>query len=451
MGKTVIIKDLTQGNVAAQLSSFVAPLLLSNILQTMYGVVDMLIVGRVLQTEGISALSICNDLMTMFTFFAVGFSNAGQVLVAQYIGGKQLEKTQHMIGALFFIMGAASLGFFLFSFGCGSWILAFVKTPEGAFPLAGSYLSISIWGLFFVYGYNAISGVLRGLGDSKHPLVFVATSSALNIVLDIGFVIIFGWGVKGAAIATVLSQFVSFTASAVFMYSKKHSWVVVPSPTWLLPRKEALIPLFSLGMPMAMKSGLIHFSKLFVARWVNAYGVNVSAITGVGNKINSIAHMFDAAVSTSVSSMVGQCVGAKKYDRVVKILLVAEIFALGITAVISAIIAFMPARVFSLFNLEQDAYSLLPRYIPVLICLIFGSAFRAPISGLINGSGKTGLNYFVAIAYGLAGQIGLPALLAFTCEFGLDGLWYGYALSAYIPFFIGIVFFVSGRWKRGEG
>lgn len=450
MGKSVIVKDLTHGSITAQLLHFVTPLLLSNILQGLYNIVDMLVVGFALQARGISALSTCSDLMSMFTFFALGFSNAGQVLVAQYTGGRQTAKTQRLIGSLFTFMALSSLCFFLFSLICGRSILAFVNTPDEAMAYAVDYLGISIYGLFFIYGYNAVSGVLRGLGDSKHPLYFVALASTLNIILDVIFVLLLGLGVNGAAWATVISQGCSFAVSFLFLYRKRGALGLYFSAADFIPRKDTFVPLAALGIPMAMKSGLIHFSKLLVARWVNIYGVNVSAVTGVGNKINSIAHMFDAAVSTSTASMIGQCVGAKKHDRVLRILAVSEVLAVGITAVISAVILIFPGQVFGLFGLDDEAYALLPRYLPVLICLIFGSAVRAPISGLINGSGKPALNYFVAFTYGIAGQIGLPALLAFKLGLGLEGLWYGYALAAYIPVFIGVLFLISGAWRTGK-
>ena len=205
-----LIADFTTGNVNRQLVSFAMPMFLSHLLQIVYNMADMIIVGQTLGKVGLSAISVGGDIMNCMTFIAMGFSSAGQVLIAQYIGAKQHDKLSRFVAT----MSAALFGFACCVTGIGLLfrreIMELMHTPPEAFAEALSYAGISIAGIIFVYGYNAVSAILRGMGDAKHPFYFISLAALLNIVLDVIFVMQMGTGAKGAALATILSQGVSF-------------------------------------------------------------------------------------------------------------------------------------------------------------------------------------------------------------------------------------------------
>lgn len=209
MGQTQI-KDFTHGNVTKQFIVFAWPLFLSNLLQVVYNMVDMMVVGNVLGKAGISAVSVGGDVSHLLTFVAMGFSNAGQVLIARYIGGKERHKIGKFVGTMsgFLMVCAVALSIIGLVFQNG--LLTLMNTPTEAYKGAVSYSTICMVGLVFIYGYNIVSAILRGMGDSKHPFIFISIAAVLNLILDIIFVVFLGIGAGGAALATVISQAVSF-------------------------------------------------------------------------------------------------------------------------------------------------------------------------------------------------------------------------------------------------
>ena len=183
-----LIADFTTGNVNRQLVSFAMPMFLSHLLQIVYNMADMIIVGQTLGKVGLSAISVGGDIMNCMTFIAMGFSSAGQVLIAQYIGAKQHDKLSRFVAT----MSAALFGFACCVTGIGLLfrreIMELMHTPPEAFAEALSYAGISMAGIIFVYGYNEVSAILRGMGDAKHPFYFISLAALLNIVLDVIFV-----------------------------------------------------------------------------------------------------------------------------------------------------------------------------------------------------------------------------------------------------------------------
>ncbi|MBQ7915861.1 MAG: MATE family efflux transporter, partial [Firmicutes bacterium] len=309
-----LIKDFTEGSVSKQLLTFAAPLFLSSLLQIVYNMVDMIIVGHVEGKVGLSAVSVGGDVSNFMTFFAMGFANAGQVIISQYIGAGQKEKVGKFVSTMFtFLVGCAliiSAICLFFRHG----ILELMNTPPESYEQTLAYATTCMVGLVFIYGYNIVGAVLRGMGDSKHPFVFISIAAILNVILDLIFVVGFHWGAFGAAFATVISQAVSFFSCVRFLVRNRHRFELsVRAADFIHIDFDMLSKLAKLGLPMAIKSASIQFSKLFVNSWINSYGVAVSAMAGIANKFNSISNLFSNAINTAGSSMVGQNIGAEKY------------------------------------------------------------------------------------------------------------------------------------------
>ncbi len=448
MKQTTLTHDLTSGNIAVQLLRFVGPLFISNVLQTVYNVVDMAVVGQYVGNAGLSAVSVCGDLAHVLTFLAMGFSNAGQVLISQYVGAQRPDKTKRVIGNLFTVLLLIAVVFTTLSLVFGNALLRFVNVPAEAEAEGRAYFYICAGGLVFTYGYNAVSAILRGMGDSRHPFIFIAIASVMNIVLDFVFVAGLGMGSGGAALATVLSQAMSFVVSMVFLIRNREAFGFDFALASFRISRDVALPLLKLGLPMAMQYGCIQLSKLVVTSWINVYGVDVSAITGIGTKINAIGLTFASAVNTSSAAMIGQCIGAKKYERVLRCMLVAGCISVGTATLLVLIIVLFPGTVFGLFTAEAAIFDMIGVYLPVVVIMLYASALRAPMNGLINGSGKSGMNMLIAILDGIVGHMGFSAILGFALGLGLPGLWYGNASAGLIPFFLGIVFYQSGRWKK---
>ncbi len=443
-----LIRDLTQGSVTRLLLIFAFPLLCSNLLQTVYNMVDMIVIGQFVGREGLSAVSIGGDVLHFLTFLVMGFSNAGQVILSQYIGAGNRDRIRGTIGTMFTVTFISAVGLTIVCYlGLDAFLHA-MNTPEECFDYARQYGLTCVLGLVFIYGYNLVSAILRGMGDSKHPFIFIAVATVVNLVLDLVFVAGLGMGPFGAALATVIGQGVSFLWAIFYLYRHKESFGFDFKPASFKPDPEVLPKLIRLGLPMILQSAAINFSMLFVNSYINSYGVVASAVTGVGNKLGSITAVVTNALSTAGSSMVGQNLGAEKYHRVPKIIGVSMVIDLAFAVLLSFLTICFPRTIFGLFNSDPQVLDMAMTYIPVAVLLYVGFAMRSPFFALINGSGNAKLNLIVGLLDGVICRVGLAMLMGLAMGMGIMGFWLGNAFAGYMPFLIGGVYFLTGKWKR---
>jgi putative MATE family efflux protein len=322
-----------------------------------------------------------------------------------------------------------------------------MNTPAEAFAQAKSYCLTCFAGLFFIYGYNLVSAILRGMGDSRHPLIFIAIAAITNLILDIVFVIVFSWGVFGAALATVIGQALSFIASIILLYRRREEFNFDFKPASFKPDRATLRSLMKLGIPFCLQSIAINFSMLFVSAFINAYGVVASAVTGIGEKLAVITATISMALATAGGSMIGQCLGAGKVERVPRVISFSLLVNIAFATVFAGLTIFMPRAVFGLFNTEPEVLEMALSYIVCAVLNYYGFALRAPFFALINGVGHAQLNLTVGLLDGVVCRIGLALLLGITVGMGIKGFWYGNVLAGYVPVIIGGVYFLSGKWK----
>ena len=443
------VKDSTTGNVPKQLVSFATPLFLSSLLQIVYNMVDMIIVGQKLGKVGLSAVSIGGDVTTFLTFIAMGFSGAGQVIISQYLGSGQKDKISRFIGTMFnFLMGCA-VSISIVCMVLRAPILNVMNTPPEAYSEALNYSTVCIAGLVFIYGYNIVSAVLRGMGDSIRPFIFIGIAAVGNVILDILFVLVMGLGSGGAALATVLSQAFSFISCTIYIFRNKERYDLTLSREELTGiEKPMLGSLVKLGLPMAIKFASVMTSKLFVNAFINSYGVAVSAFSGIAHKLSSMTNMMSNAFNTAGSTMVGQNIGAGRFERVGKVMKSIFSITVSIDIVLSALMILFPEQIYGLFTTDPEVISIGIKYVPIAILTFFSSAARSGMNALINGSGNYKVNFATAILDGIVNRIGLALLFGLVLEMHAYGFWLGDALAGFTPFFIGIVFYYSGRWKK---
>jgi len=442
-----MVNDLTSGNVAKLLLRFAFPLFISNALQAVYNLVDMIVVGQYIGGNGMSAVSIGGDILHLLTFVAMGFSSAGQVIIARDVGAGKQDSVKHTIGTMFSFLLAVSIVISAICFALRTPILHWLNTPEESFAYTMDYTVTCIVGLVFIYGYNIVSAILRGMGDSRRPFIFVAIAAILNTVLDIVFVCFWGMEVFGAALATVIGQGVSFLFSIVYLYRHKESFGFDFKPASFKIHGASLKRLVALGVPMAIQSAAVSFSKVVLMAWINLFGVTYSALAGIYNKINMMAGIISNSFTTAGSSMVGQNLGAGKDERVPKIMNTVLLSSLAITIPASLAILFCSEPIFSAFTGDETVLAVAGILIVPIILNFFGSATRSVAFSVINGSGNTKLNLAVALIDGVISRMGIAALLGFALGMECLGFWYGDALAGFVPILIGMTFFLSGRWK----
>ncbi len=267
-------------------------------------------------------------------------------------------------------------------------------------------------------------------------------------MLDLILVMGFDMGAFGAAVATVISQAVSFLCCMFFLWrSRDRLGFQIHMRDFLRMDLPMLRSLVALGVPMAVKNGAVQFSKLFVNSWINGFGVEVSAVAGIANKLNNISILVSSAVNTAGASMVGQNIGAEKYDRVPKVMRTAFLITLTMSAAMSVALLVFPDQIFGIFTNEADVMSVAMEYLPVSVLIFFGSACRAPMNAFINGSGNYKINFLCAILDGLILRVGLALLLGVGAGLGYVGFWLGDALAGYTPLWMGFIYYATGRWK----
>ncbi len=446
--KKAIIRDLTVGSVPRTLISFSLPLFLSGLLQMVYNMVDMIVVGQFKGTDGLSAVSIGGEVLMLITFVGMGFSNAGQILISRYVGAKRGDQVGQMVGTLFTLLeGLAVIIMVVFLF-LYKPIIGWLNTPEEIVDYTRDYTLVCVLGTVFIYGYNLVSAILRGMGDSRHPFMFIAMASVLNVILDILFVGPLDMGPRGAALATVIGQAVSFIFALGLLYRNREQIRFDFRPEHFRIYPGVIRPLLALGIPMVIQSAAITFSMLFVNSYVNTYGTVAVAVTGVARKLESMISVVSQSISSAGGAMISQALGAKKTSRVPKIVF----HALWIVAIPSAVFALItwlkPEWLFGLFSSDEEVLKMAITYIPVAMVQYLGCTLRPANFALINGSGNSRLNLLVALLDGIFTRIGLSLLLGVVFAWGIQGFWYGNALSGLVPFRIGTAYLISGRWKN---
>ena len=446
-----LIRDLTVGSVPKTMLRFAMPLFLSGLLQMVYNMVDMIVVGQIVGTAGLSAVSIGGEMMMLITFIAMGFSNAGQILISRYVGEKRHDRIGEMVSTLFTLLlsiAVVIMVVFLFTY---QNIMAWLNTPDSIWEYTRQYVITCIYGTVFIYGYNLVSAILRGMGDSRHPFLFIAIASVLNVILDLLFVGPMGMGPQGAALATVIGQAVSFIFALTLLYRHREQIHFDFKPSHFRISRNVIKPLLSLGIPMVIQSAAITFSMLFVNSYINKYGEVYIAVTGIARKLENMISIVSQAISAAGGAMISQALGAKKTERVPKVFF----HALWIVAIPSAIFALItlvkPEWLFGIFTQDPAVLqTVLNEYITVAMIQYLGCTLRPPSFALINGSGNSRMNLAVALMDGVACRIGLSLLLGVVLGWGISGFWYGNAISGTIPFVVGFSFLLSGRWRPKE-
>ena len=441
--------DLTEGKVLPVLLRFSVPFMIATLLQTLYTTVDMIVIGQFLGGTGLSAVSNGSQLIQMATMLCVGFANAGQVLLAQSRGAGDQERIRRVTGTLLYLMLGFSLligaAYVVFSKG----LLHLLGTPREAFDQARAYIVICGGGLLFTGLYNMFSALMRGVGDSRHPMIFVAVASCVNLLLDLLFVARLHWGVAGAAAATVIGQAASVLFCLVFLRARpQHLGFVYRLGSLRYHPKEAATML-RIGIPMSLQSGAIHVSFLFVSALVNTGGVVDSAAFGVTEKLRNLPQILCSGLMLGSSSMIGQNLGARKPERAEKTVRSCILLGLIIMAVFGTLFGTAPALWFRLFT--QDEAVIGRASVCILTLLINMPALNVIMPGcnaLIQAQGNARLSLVIALFDAFCGRILLSWLLGVVFGLKFFGFILGYSLATYFTAIPVGIYFLSGRWKK---
>lgn len=443
--RKTLINDLTSGPLTRQLLLFSVPLVLGNLLHTLYNLVDMAIVGQFVGSAGLSAVSTSGQITMLLYALGIGFGSGGQILVAQQVGAGDKKGVRATFGTSFTFTILLALAVTALGIVLNKPLLRLMNTPDEAWTDAVEYMFWCCLGIPFTYLNGGLSAILRGMGDSKHPTWFVAAAALSNVVLDLLLVAVLDMRAAGAAIATSVSQGIGCLACLIYLYRNRERLGFDFTRESLRMDPATLRTIIRLSTPLALQVMSINVSMLFINAWINAYGVIASAVNGVGSKLYSLVTIVTNAMQTAVGTFVGQNLAAAKPERARRCMGVSQLCCLGFFAVMALVSLFLPQELFGLFTHEQEVLALAPEYMRIQIVMYLSFALMSTPIGFLNGLGHVGLNLAIALVDGVAARIGLSLLLAIPL--GLHGYWWGSALAGFVSVLWGWLYYFSGRWK----
>ena len=345
-------KDLTQGNVAKTMLLFAGPMILGNLLQQLYNVVDTLIVGWSLGPDALAAVGSAYTLMTFLNSIQIGMCMGAGALFSYYFGKKERDRMKSSIQLSFLLIGGVTLALNILVMAFCDPILRLLQTPPELFAMMHTYVWIIFMGLFFVFLYNYFSYLLRALGDSVTPLFFLGSTALLNIVLDLLFVVVYGWGIGGAAKATVISQAVSGIGLGLFAWWKEPQIRFDRAHFDFTPEKGKEILRFSFAS--SIQQSVMNFGILMIQGLVNSFGAVVMAAFAAAVKIDSFAYMPAQEFSNAFSLFISQNYGAGEKERVQKGIREAIRISLLFCAAVSVLVFVFAGGLMRLFISAAD-------------------------------------------------------------------------------------------------
>ena len=443
-----ISKDFTTGSIWAQLILFALPFMASNALQVFYSTIDMIIVGKYVGTAGIAAVSQSSQIVNFATMVCLGFSNAGQVLLAQAMGAGKRKEMNDVIGTLFVYIGGVSVVLSVIMLTGSSFILNMLNVKDDYFEMAKSYLVICALGLIFTAGYNLVSAVLRGMGDAKRPFLFIVIASVTNLVLDILFTGILGWGVTGAALATVIGQAVSFIFSIFYLAKKKADFGFDFKRESFVPNKRYVRLITGLGTPMAIQSGFINISMLVVNAMINNISTVASATFGVGIRIDDIINKISMGVQYAAVPMISQNLGAKNHERAKSVVHFAWIFSVALTLFFMVLYVTLGRQLFMIFDDNPEVLAMSGDFISAILWMFPAFAIMRGSGAFVQGIGNAKLSMVLSVLDGVVLRIGLSWLFGIALGFGFYGFVLGYALAPFGYAIPSTIYFLRGRGQK---
>lgn len=439
--------NLTEGNITKTLLRFALPFLLTSILQSLYGVVDMMVVGQFANASAMSAVSTGGAVFSGVTMAAIGLTTGGTVLIGQFLGAGSEDDARKTAETMFTLYAMISVVLAVILFFLAGPVLRLMNTPDEAFDQAKIYVRICACGLIFTFGYNSISAVLRGSGDSKHPMYFVVVACIFNIIGDLVLVGALHMQAAGAALATMLGQALSFVTGMLFM--RRGGTLFDFKRTNFRIHKGMSSKLLKVGIPIALQEGLAMISFLILEAVINNMGVSASAAAGAADKLFTIGVIPSSAFSSAIAALVAQNIGAGKPERASASLRIGAGLSFAVAVVVFIWLKSFPASAARLFTQDADVISSVCDYLyfyayEYLLCsLIF------PINGLINGSGHTRLT--LCNNLGSAFIVRVPLILIFYyCIPGATLYHVGLALpiASVVQLTVAATYYFTGKWKK---
>ena len=438
------MQDLTTGKEGKLIFQFAAPMLLGNVFQQLFSVVDSIVVGNFVGKEALAAVGASFPVIFIMVSMIIGLVMGTTVVISQYFGAKDFVKVKRAIDTMYIYSIVAGIITTIIGIIISEPLLRLLGLPEDIMPQAVQYLKIYLSGIIIFFGFNGTSAVLRGLGDSKTPLYFLIIATVANIILVLLFVAVFNWGVAGAAYATLIANGLAF-ALAIYWLNKTHKLIRIAIKGLHFDR-EIFRQSIRIGLPTGIQQTLVAMGALALMGIVNKFGTNVIAGYSVASRLDSLALIPAMSFSQALSTFVGQNIGANKSDRI-RAGLQATLKMSGIVTIVTTIfIVFFGHLVMSLFTKDPEVIRLGDQYLTIVSIFYLLFTLMFIYNGVMRGAGDTMIPMFFSLLS--LWIIRIPMAYFMSAKIGPTGIWWAIPAGWLIGLALSFVYYKSGRWKK---
>lgn len=444
--------DMTVGAPWQKIAMFTIPMVLGNIAQQLYNTVDSIVVGKFVGDNALAAVGSASPIFNLLLVLFIGISVGTSVMVSQYFGAKDREQLSHAIGCSITLTALASVFIMIAGSVLVRPLLEMLNTPESIIDWCDAYLTVLMLGIAGVAYYNILSGVLRGMGDSFSALIYLLIATVINIVLDVWFVAGLDLGVFGVALATVIAQAVS--AVLCLRRLMKMTDVFDITLEYLKPTKHHSFTMVRLGLPSGLTQAIMSMAMIIVQSLTNSFGEMFIAANVIIMRVDGFAMMPNMSFGNSMTTFTGQNVGAKQYDRVEQGAKQGACMAVGVSAVITALILVFGKYLMGVFTTTQDLITLSVNMMRILAPGYIAMALTQSLSGVMRGAGDTMTPMWISlfttvvvrvpIAYGISFLTRTPELPNGRSECIFLSLLLSWCCGALLNF----IAYKRGAWKK---
>lgn len=437
--------NLTEGNITKNLLKFAFPLMLGNLLQQLYNVADTVIVGKFLGVDALAAVGSSYTFMVFLTSILLGLCMGSSAFFSIQFGKGNLDRLKNSFFLSFILIGSITILLIVFVYFNIDWIIGILQIPSDIVGLMKSYIFYVFMGIFATFLYNYFANVLRAMGNSFVPLVFLAFSALLNITLDLVFVLVFHWGVAGAAIATVISQYIAGIGIMLYFY------IFFPN---LRMQKHHMRWDFSilkeigrLSILTCIQQSIMNLGILMVQGLINSFGTIVMAAFTAAVKIDSFAYMPVQDFGNAFSTYIGQNFGAGKMIRIQKGIKCALLFVFTFSSIISLLVCVFARPLMCIFidPVHTDIIDVGVKYLRIEAVFYFAIGLLFLFYGFYRAVNKPGISVVLTII-SLGSRVLLAYLLSSIPIIGTTGIWVSVPIGWLLADLAGIIYFI--KYKR---
>lgn len=437
------MQDLTTGNEGKLILHFAAPMLLGNVFQQLFSVVDSFVVGNFVGKEALAAVGASFPVIFVMVSMIIGLVMGTTIVISQYFGAKNFVKVKRAIDTMYIYSTIIGLITTVAGVFIAEPLLRLLGLPEDIMPQAVLYLRIYLSGIIIFFGFNGTSAVLRGLGDSKTPLYFLIIATIANIILDLLFVAVFKWGIAGAAYATLIANGLAF-GLAIYWLNKTHKLIRIAIKGLHFDR-EVFQQSIKIGLPTGLQQTLVAMGALALMGIVNKFGTNVIAGYSVASRLDSLALIPAMSFSQALSTFVGQNIGANKMDRI-RAGLVATLKMSGIVTIVTTIAIVLTSHfLMSLFTEDVEVIRLGDQYLTIVSSFYIMFTLMFIYNGVTRGAGDTMIPMFITLLS--LWIIRIPMAWFLSGKIGAAGIWWAIPAGWFIGLTLSYLYYKTGRWK----